>query len=164
MSDTITCLLLNSGEGLPCLDFLVLLIKSMKMCVTSVVCVVLSLQNSREPGFQAYEPLTLGMSSFVDHAEILLRKNKYMVLLVLGGATNLLWATAQSSLSNEETIQALRLWADENNCMPVQEKGVGFTPGGEIPDSVRTIAWSFMGQEILQNYGKFWFWIALVYT
>ena len=46
----------------------------------------------------------------------------------------------------------------------VQERGVGFTPGGEIPDSVRTIAWSFMGQEILQNYGKFWFWIALVYT
>ena len=55
---------------------------------------------------------------FVDHAEILLRKNKYMVLLVLDGATNLLWATAQPSLSNKETIQALRLWTDENNCMP----------------------------------------------
>ena len=33
---------------------------------------------------------------FVDHAEIQLRKNKYMVLLVLDGATNLLWATAQN--------------------------------------------------------------------
>ena len=55
---------------------------------------------------------------FVDHAEVMLRKNKYMVLLVLDGATNLLWATAQSSLSNKETIQALRLWSDENNCMP----------------------------------------------
>ena len=36
----------------------------------------------------------------------------------------------------------------------VQEKGVGFQLGGEIPDSVRTTAWSFMGQEIPQNYGK----------
>ena len=41
-----------------------------------------------------------------------------MVLVVLDGATNLLWATAQSSLSNKETIQALRLWTDENNGMP----------------------------------------------
>ena len=55
---------------------------------------------------------------FVDHAEILLRKIKYMVLLVLVGATDILWATAQSSLSNKETIQALRLRTDENNCMP----------------------------------------------
>ena len=55
---------------------------------------------------------------FVDHAEIWLRKNKYMVLLLLDCATNLLWATAQSSLSNKETIQALRLWTDANNCMP----------------------------------------------
>ena len=46
---------------------------------------------------------------FVDHAEILLRKNKYMALLVLDGAANLLWATAKSSLSNKETVQALRL-------------------------------------------------------
>ena len=55
---------------------------------------------------------------FVDHAEIQLRKNKYMVLLVLDGATNLLWATAQNSLNNKQTIQALRLWTDEHNCMP----------------------------------------------
>ena len=41
-----------------------------------------------------------------------------MVLLVLDGATNLLWATAQNSLNNKETIQALRLWTDEHNCMP----------------------------------------------
>ena len=41
-----------------------------------------------------------------------------MVLLVLDGASNLLWATAQTSLSNKETIQALRLWTDENHCMP----------------------------------------------
>ena len=44
---------------------------------------------------------------FVDHAEIQLRKNKYMVLLVLDCASNLIWATARNSLSHEETIQAL---------------------------------------------------------
>ena len=55
---------------------------------------------------------------FLDHAEIMLRSNKYMVLLVLDGATNFLWATAQSSLSSEETIQCMRLWTDENNCFP----------------------------------------------
>ena len=43
----------------------------------------------------------------------------------------------------------------------MQEKGVGFTPGGEIPDSVRTTAWSFMGQEIPQNYGKLVFGLPL---
>ena len=41
-----------------------------------------------------------------------------MALLFLDGATNFLWATAQSSLNNKETIQALRLWTDENNCLP----------------------------------------------
>eukprot|EP00435_Cladocopium_sp_Y103_P068835 s702_g32.t1 len=55
---------------------------------------------------------------FVDHAEITLRKNKYIVLLVLDGASNLLWATAQNSMNNKETIQALRNWTDENHCMP----------------------------------------------
>jgi len=41
-----------------------------------------------------------------------------MVLLVLDGTSNLLWATAQNSLSNKETIQALRSWTAEHNCMP----------------------------------------------
>ena len=41
-----------------------------------------------------------------------------MVLLVLDGAINFLWATAPSPLNNKEIIQALRLWTDENNCMP----------------------------------------------
>ena len=55
---------------------------------------------------------------FVDHAEIQLRKSKYVVLLVFDGASKLLRATAQSSLRNKETIQALRLLTDENHCMP----------------------------------------------
>ena len=62
-ANIITCLLLNSEEGLPCLDFLILFIRSMKMCATSVVCVVLPLHHRREPGFQAYVPQTLVMSS-----------------------------------------------------------------------------------------------------
>ena len=41
-----------------------------------------------------------------------------MVLLVLDGASNLLWTTTQSSRSNKGTIHAIRLWTDENNCMP----------------------------------------------
>ena len=43
----------------------------------------------------------------------------------------------------------------------VQEKGVGFEPGGETPDSVRTTAWSHMGQETPQNYGKLVFGLPL---
>ena len=82
--------------------------RSMKMFAISVVCVVSGIRASN-----------FGDVIFVGHAEIQLRKNKYMVLLALDdGATNLLWATAQSSLNNKETIQALRLWTDENNCMP----------------------------------------------
>ena len=35
-----------------------------------------------------------------------------------------------------------------------REKGVGFAPGGPIPETIRTTAWQFMGQKIPQNYGK----------
>ena len=35
-----------------------------------------------------------------------------------------------------------------------REKGVGFVPGGPIPETIRTTARQFMGQEIPQNYGK----------
>ena len=55
---------------------------------------------------------------FVDRAEIQLRKNKYVILRILDGATNLLWATAQNSMNNKDTIQCLRMWTDENNCLP----------------------------------------------
>ena len=119
MSNTITCLLLNSGEGLPCWDFLILSMKSMKTCTTSVVCVcstsIAPPPRARVSGIRA---TNFGDVIFVGHAEIQLGKSKYVVLLVLDGASNLLLATAQSSLSNEETIQALRLWTDENRCMP----------------------------------------------
>ena len=54
---------------------------------------------------------------FVDHCEIELKKKKYVVLLVLDGATNLLWATAQNSLDKKETLVHLREWNEPNNCI-----------------------------------------------
>ena len=42
-----------------------------------------------------------------------------------------------------------------------KEKGVGFTPGGEIPYSIRTTVWAFMGQATLSNYGKLLFGLPL---
>ena len=54
---------------------------------------------------------------FVDHCEIKLKK-KYVVLLVLDGATNLLWATAQNSLAKKETLVPLRGWNEQKNCIP----------------------------------------------
>ena len=44
--------------------------------------------------------------------------NSYLVLLVIDGATNLLWATALTSLDSPETLGAFRLWIEENNCTP----------------------------------------------
>ena len=55
---------------------------------------------------------------FVDHCEIELKNKKYVVLLVLDGATNLLWATAQNSLDTKETLTHLRSWNEQNNCIP----------------------------------------------
>ena len=56
---------------------------------------------------------------FVDHCEIeLKKKKKYVVLLVLDGATNLLRATAQNSLDKKETLVHLREWNEQNNCIP----------------------------------------------
>ena len=82
-----------------------------RVCSTSIA----PPPRSRVSGIRA---TNFGDVIFVDHAETQLRKSKYVVLLVLDGASNLLWATAQTSLSNKETSQALRLWTDENHCMP----------------------------------------------
>ena len=82
-----------------------------RVCSTSIA----PPQRARVSGKRAS---TFGDVIFVDHGEIMLRSNKYMVLLVLDGATNLLCASAQSSLSNKETIQCLRRGTDDNNWMP----------------------------------------------
>ena len=87
------------------------IVKSCKICSTSVP----SPPRARIAGLRAS---SFGDLIFVDHAEINYGMNSYLVLLVIDGATNLLWATALTSLDAPETLGALRLWIDENNCMP----------------------------------------------
>ena len=87
------------------------IVKSCKVCSTSVP----SPPRARIAGLRAS---SFGDLIFVDHAEINYGMNSYLVLLVIDGATNLLWATALASLDAPETLGAFRLWIDENNCMP----------------------------------------------
>ena len=87
------------------------IVKSCKACSTSVP----SPPRARIAGLRAS---SFGDLIFVDHAEINYGMNSYLVLLVIDGATNLLWATALTSLDAPETLGAFRLWIDENNCMP----------------------------------------------
>ena len=64
-------------------------------------CRVCSMPRAKISGIRAS---VFGDVIFVDHCEIELKKKKYVVLLVLDGATNLLWATAQNSLDKKETL------------------------------------------------------------
>ena len=90
------------------------IVKSCKVCSTSVP----SPPRARIAGLRAS---SFGDLIFVDHAEILYGTTLYLVLLIIDGATNLLWATALTTLEVPETLCAFRLWIEENNCMP---KGV----------------------------------------
>ena len=87
------------------------IVKSCKICSTSVP----SPPRARIAGLPAS---SFGDLISVDHAEINYGMNSYLVLLAIDGATNLLWATALTSLDVPETFGAFRLWIDENNCMP----------------------------------------------
>ena len=87
------------------------IVKSCKICSTSVP----SPPRARIAGLRAS---SFGDLIFVDHAEISYGMNSYLVLLVIDGATNLLWATALTSLDVPENLGAFRLWIEENNCMP----------------------------------------------
>ena len=58
-------------------------------------------QDLRPPG------LSFRRYIFVCHCEIELKKRRYIVLLSLDGATNLLSATAQNSLEKKETLAHL---------------------------------------------------------
>ncbi len=55
---------------------------------------------------------------FVDHLELTWLGTKYAVLLMLDGATHLLWARPQQTLSAEDTLQGFREWMDHNQCIP----------------------------------------------
>ena len=87
------------------------IVKSCKVCSTSMP----SPPQARIAGLRAS---FFGDLIFVDHAEINCGMNSHLVLLVIDGATNLLWAMALTSLDAPETLSAFRLWIDKNNCMP----------------------------------------------
>ncbi|OLQ08354.1 hypothetical protein AK812_SmicGene8150 [Symbiodinium microadriaticum] len=55
---------------------------------------------------------------FVDHEEIKFGSKAYLALVIIDGATNLLWATALTSLEAPETLNAFRQWTEDNNCVP----------------------------------------------
>ena len=86
-------------------------VTSCKVCSTSVP----SPPRARIAGLRAS---SFGDLIFVDHAEIKYGTSLYLVLLIIDGATNLLWATALTTLEVPETLGAFRLWIEENNCMP----------------------------------------------
>ena len=64
---------------------------------------------------------------FVDHAEFTLKsegnRTKYVALLVLDAATNLLAVIPQTTASAVETLEAFRKWICDNNCVPKQIVG-----------------------------------------
>ena len=55
---------------------------------------------------------------FVDHEEIKFGTKAYLALVIIDGASNLLWATALTNLEAPETLGAFRQWTEENNCVP----------------------------------------------
>ena len=55
---------------------------------------------------------------FVDHTELKFNSGTLVVLLILDAATHLLWAQAQPTLEEKHTLQSLREWIDQNNCIP----------------------------------------------
>ena len=55
---------------------------------------------------------------FLDHCEVEISKVKYTILLVLDGASNLLWARPCNSKAAEESIEAVREWMDHHQCKP----------------------------------------------
>ena len=59
-----------------------------------------------------------GDVAFADHAEVHNGNQKFAVLLILDGATNLLWARPQVTLTAEETLEGLREWSDTFQCIP----------------------------------------------
>ena len=68
--------------------------------------------------FSGIRATTFGEIIFADHCVIDHNGNKYLVLLILDGATNLLWANVQAAETASETISNMRSWIEENNCMP----------------------------------------------
>jgi hypothetical protein len=87
------------------------MVKSCKICSDATP----PPSRSRFTGLRA---INLGDLVFADHAEIHHEDQKYVVLLILDGATNLLWARPQQDLKAESTLESFRDWMDHHNCIP----------------------------------------------
>ena len=85
--------------------------RTCRVCSTSVP----TPPRARVAGLRAS---SCGALIFVDHEEIKFGTKACLALVVIDGATNLLWATALTSLEAPETLNAFRQWTEENNCVP----------------------------------------------
>ena len=85
--------------------------RTCRVCSTSVP----TPPRARVAGLRAS---SFGDLIFVDHEEIKFGSKAYLALVIIDGATNLLWATALTSLEAPETLNAFRQWNEENNCIP----------------------------------------------
>ena len=87
------------------------IVKGCRVCSTSVP----TPPRARIAGLRAS---SFGDLIFVDHEEIKFGTKAYLALVIIDGASNLLWATALTSLEAPETLGAFRQWTEENNCIP----------------------------------------------
>ena len=87
------------------------IVKGCRVCSTSVP----TPPRARIAGLRAS---SFGNLIFVDHEEIKLGNKAYLALVIIDGASNLLWATALTSLEAPETLGAFRQKTEENNCVP----------------------------------------------
>ena len=87
------------------------IVKGCRVCSASVP----KPPRARMPGLRAS---SFGDLIFVDHEEIKFGNKAYLALVIIDGASNLLWATALTSLEAPETLGAFHQWAEENNCVP----------------------------------------------
>ena len=87
------------------------IVKGCRVCSTSVP----TPPRARIAGLRASSFADL---IFVDHEEIKFGTKAYLALVIMDGASNLLWATALTSLEAPETLGAFRQWTEENNCVP----------------------------------------------
>ena len=61
---------------------------------------------------------SVGDLIFVDHEVIKFGAKACLALVIIDGASNLLWATALTSLEAPETLNTFRQWTEGNNCVP----------------------------------------------
>ena len=55
---------------------------------------------------------------FMDHCEVSVLGINYYVLIILDGATHLVWAAPQKDLGEELTQESIREWIDNFQCVP----------------------------------------------